>query len=148
MNHGTGTLRPARSVSLVVALAALLACRSGGGPSSPEALRDAYARALTRDDPAAAYALLSPELRATSSKEAFIARWKSQTDERAAAQAALDTLPRSLQSPQLAGETTHDGAVLTWAVVGGRYQIVSGLPGLPDLSTPASAVRAFIAAIR
>ena len=31
-------------------------CRTGGGARSPEALRDAYARALANDDPAAAYA--------------------------------------------------------------------------------------------
>lgn len=144
---GTGTLRPVRSAILLAAVAAL-ACRASGGPSSPEGLRDAYARALARDDAAAAYALLSPELRAATTKEAFVARWKAQAEERAAAKAALETLPKPLQSPQLAGETVHDGAVLRWAVVNGRYQIVSGLPGLPDLSTPASAVRALIAAIR
>lgn len=133
---------------LALALLATPACKTGGGARSPEALRDAYAKALARDDPEAAYALLSPELRATTSKEAFVLRWKSQAEERSAAKAALDTLPKTLQAPQLAGETTHDGAVLTWAMVSGRYQIVSGLPGLPDLSTPASAVRALIAAIR
>lgn len=130
------------------ALLALPACKAGGGARSPEALRDAYARALARDDAGAAYALLSPELRATTPKDVFVARWKAQAEERAAAEAALETLPKPLMSPQLAGETTHDGAVLSWAMVGGRYRIVSGLPGLPDLSTPASAVRALIAAIR
>jgi hypothetical protein len=111
-------------------------------------LRDAYARALAADDPAAAYALLSPELRAATSQEAFTARWKTQAAERAAAKAALDTLPPALKAPVRGGETLHEGAVLSWAQVGDGYQVVSGLPGLPDLSTPAGAIRAFVVAVR
>jgi hypothetical protein len=111
-------------------------------------LREAYARALAADDPAAAYALLSPELQAATSKEAFTARWKAQTAERAAARAALETLPPALKPPIRGGETAHDGAILTWAMVGGHYQVVTGLPGLPDLSTPSGAIRAFVAAVR
>lgn len=126
----------------------VMACRGGGGARSPEALRDAYARALARDDPEAAYALLSPEVRATTPKEAFVARWKAQAEERAAAKAALDTLPPGLSPALKAGETVHGESVLRWVEVDGRYQIVEGLPGLPDLSTPAAAVRAFIAAVR
>ncbi|MCY1062509.1 hypothetical protein [Nannocystis sp. SCPEA4] len=111
-------------------------------------MRDAYARALAADDPAAAYALLSPELRAATSKEAFTARWKTQAAERAAAKAALDTLPPALKAPVRGGETLHEGAVLSWAQVGDGYQVVSGLPDLPDLSTPAGAIRAFVLAVR
>ncbi|MDC0719313.1 hypothetical protein [Nannocystis bainbridge] len=139
------TLR--RAAPLLLA-AMLLACRGGGGARSPEALREAYARALAADDPAAAYALLSPELRAATSKAAFAARWKAQAGERSAARAAIETLPPALEAPLRGGETVHDGAALAWAFVGGRYQVVSGLPGLPDLSTPASAIRAFLAAVR
>ncbi|WAS98217.1 hypothetical protein [Nannocystis punicea] len=138
---------PRRSPLLLAGLL-LLACRGGGGARSPEALREAYARALTADDPAAAYALLGPELRAATSKEVFTARWKAQAAERSAAKAALDTLPPALKPPVRGGETVHDGAVLAWAMVGGHYQVVTGLPGLPDLSTPAGAIRAFLAAVR
>lgn len=145
-------MRPVPKTILLALLAlpalSLAACRAAGGARSPEALRDAYARALADDDPAAAYALLSPELRASTSKQAFVARWKTQAAERAAARAAVDTLPAALKAPVLGGETVHDRAVLTWARVGGAYQIVGGLPGLPDLSTPASAVRALIGALR
>lgn len=139
-------MRPVRTI--LFGLAALAACRAGGGARSPEALRDAYVRALADDDPAAAYALLSPELRAATSMQAFAARWKAQSAERAAARAAARDLPAALAAPVYAGETVHDRAVLTWARVGGRYQITGGLPGLPDLSTPASAVRALISALR
>ena len=144
-----GVRRPLRRrSSLLLAGLLLLACRGGGGARSPEALREAYARALAADDPAAAYALLGPELRAATSKEAFTARWRAQAAERSAARAALDTLPPALKPPVRGGETVHDGAVLAWAQIGGHYQVVTGLPGLPDLSTPASAIRAFLTAVR
>lgn len=132
----------------LLAVLTLAACRPAAGARSPEALRDAYARALARDDADAAYALLSPELRATTSKAAFVARWKAQAEERTAAAAAIDGLPPALKPALKAGETVHDATVLRWVEVDGRYQIVSGLPGLPDLSTPAGAVRALIAALR
>ena len=125
-----------------------MACRSGAGARSPEALRDAYARALAADDPGAAYALLSPELRASTSREAFTARWKAQAAERAAAKAALETLPPALKAPIRGGETLHEGAVLSWAQIGDSYQVIGGLPGLPDLSTPTGAIRAFVVAVR
>lgn len=137
-----------RQAALLLVLAGTAACRTGGGARSPEALRDAYARALAADDPAAAYALLSPELQAATPKDAFTARWKAQTGERAAARAGLESLPPALKPPIRGGETLHEGAILAWAMAGARYQIVAGLPGLPDLSTPAGAIRAFIAAVR
>lgn len=125
----------------------LAACRSSGA-RSPEALRDAYAEALRRDDPDAAYALLAPELQAKTSKQAFRARWKAQAAERKAARAAIADLPASHRAAIAGGQTVHGDRVLTWAQVGGRYQIVAGLPGLADSSTPAQAIRAFLAAVR
>ncbi|HEY8380318.1 MAG TPA: hypothetical protein VIK91_27720, partial [Nannocystis sp.] len=149
LNHARKrTPRRAAAMSLLLAVLALVACRSAGGARSPEALRDAYARALAADDPAAAYALLAPELQAATPREEFEARWKAQAAERSAARAALETLPPALKAPIRGGETVHDGAILRWAEVGGTYQILTGLPGLPDLATPAGAIRAFIAAVR
>lgn len=135
------------SLRLVAALLLLSACRPIGA-RSPEALRDAYAQALRRDDPDAAYALLSRELQAKTSREAFRARWKAQASERKAAQAAIKDLPASHRAAILGGQTVHGDRVLTWAQVGGHYRIVAGLPGLPDSSTPAQAIRAFLAAVR
>lgn len=131
---------------LLLALA-LAACKHAGA-RSPEALRDAYAAALRRDDPDAAYALLSPALQATTTREAFRARWKASAGERAAALKAVDELPKTLQRPISGGQTVHGDRVLTWAEVGGRYQIVQGLPGLPDTSTPAQTIHAFLTALR
>lgn len=125
----------------------LAACRSSGA-RSPEALRDAYAQALRRDDPDAAYALLGPEVQARTTREAFRARWKASASERAAQTTALTDLPATHQRPISGGRTVHGDRVLTWAQVGGRWQIVDGLPGLPDTSTPAQTIRSFLAALR
>lgn len=127
---------------------ALPACRSARGARSPEALRDAYAQALKRDDPDAAYALLSPELQARTPRAEFRARWQAQTRERAAAQTALASLPPAQRAAIAGGQTVHGDRVLTWVDVAGRYQIVDGLPGLPNSSTPAQTIRAFLAAVR
>ena len=134
-----------RPLALALALAAPLA-RTPRAPRSPEALRDAYAAALRRDDADAAYALLTPELQATESREVFRRRWSEQ---RQAALADLEALDESRRAAVLGGTTAHrGGAVLRWAEVAGTYRVVGGLPGLPDASTPAQALRAFIAAVR
>lgn len=136
------------SLILLALALALPACRSSRGARSPEALRDAYAQALKRDDPDAAYALLSPELQARTLRAEFRARWQAQSAERAQAQTALASLPPAQRAAIAGGQTVHGDRVLTWAEVAGRYQIVAGLPGLPDISTPAQAIRAFLAAVR
>jgi len=132
---------------LLLALLLAPACKSGGA-RSPEALRDAYAVALRHDDPAAAYALLSPQLQAATTRAAFTKRWKAQKQEREAALVAIKSLPASHRAAILGGQTVHGERVLAWVQVAGHYQIVHGLPGLPDSSTPAQAIRAFLAALR
>lgn len=140
-------LRFTSGLLLGASLLASTACRSSGA-RSPEALRDAYAQALRRDDPAAAYALLSPQLQAATTRAAFAARWKAQTREREAALAAIKGLPPTHRAAILGGQTVHGDRVLAWVQVAGHYQIVHGLPGVPDISTPAQAIRAFLAAVR
>lgn len=136
-----------RLLLLAAVLIAPAACKHAGA-RSPEALRDAYAQALRRDDPDAAYALLAPSVQATTTREAFRARWKSAASERAAALAAIGDLPKTHTRAIAGGQTVHGDRVLTWTEVGGRYQIVQGLPGLPDTSTPAQTIRAFLTALR
>lgn len=136
------------SLSLLTLALVGSACRNSAGARSPEALRDAYAQALKRDDPDAAYALLSSELQARTPLSEFRARWRSQSGEHAEARKALANLPSAQRAPIAGGQTIHGDRVITWAEVAGHYQIVSGLPGLPDTSTPAQAIRAFLAAIR
>ncbi len=116
---------------------------------SPEALREAYADAITRDDPATAYALLSPELQARMGPKEFTQRWARQAEDREAAAADLEALPPAQALPLYRGTTLHpNGAELSWSYASGAFQINAGLPGFADISTPAQALRSFIAAIR
>ncbi|MEZ4452333.1 MAG: hypothetical protein R3B09_22895 [Nannocystaceae bacterium] len=141
------------AAALACALAAALPGCGHRGYRTPEALREAYHQALARDDPKAAYALLTPEVQSRIAFEQFRARWEA---EKADHQAALTELEAVTGAPEAAtrapvrgGTTVHpNGATLEWAEVGGRYLVVSGLPGLPDTSTPAQAIRAFVAAVR
>lgn len=142
-------LRAALAIGLAIGLVATLPGCAGRGHRSPEALREAYAAALERDDPDAAYALLAPEVQARMSREQFTARWRDQAADREAAAADLAALPADLRAPLARGTTIHsNGAVLQWTVAGDDYLVVSGLPALADRATPAEAIRAFIAAVR
>lgn len=133
---------------LPVVLALAPACASQK-IRTPEALRDAYAGALRRDDPEAAYRLLAPEVQARISRDEFVRRWRESPGEREVALADLEAVGDDQKAALLGATTVHEGgAVLRWAEVAGAYAIVGGLPGLPDTSTPAQAIRAFIAAVR
>jgi hypothetical protein len=142
----TGTSRHGTLALLGVLL--VLAC-SHGQARSPERLRDAHVAALAANDPAAAYALLAPDVRAAVPYEEFAARWKADAAEHEAAVAAAKRLDPALEAPLHGGTTVHAGGrVLQWTQVDDELQVVDGLPGRPDTSTPAQAVRAFIAAVR
>jgi len=134
--------------ALVLSLGGSAGCRSKP-TRSPERLRDAHVAALRTDDPKAAYALLSPELRAAVSYAEFEARWKADAAEREAAIEAAESLDPAVATPIHGGTTVHPGGrVLRWTQVGDEVQVVEGLPGRPDTSTPAQTVRAFVAAVR
>ena len=136
----------ARRALLLLLVAAAAACAQA---RSPARLRDAHVAALKADDPKAAYALLAPELRAAVPYADFEARWKADAAEREAAVAAAESLDPALAAPLHAGTTVHDGGrVLRWAQIDDELVVVDGLPGRPDTSTPAQAVRAFVAAVR
>ncbi|MCX4245508.1 hypothetical protein [Paraliomyxa miuraensis] len=142
--------RGSRWLGLAVAFGVALGIGCGHRQArSPTRLRDAHVQALRADDPAAAYALLAPEVQATVSFEEFEARWKSDSAEHAQAIAAAESLDPALQDPLHGGTTVHPGGrVLHWTQVDDALQITDGLPGRLDTSTPAQAVRAFIAAVR
>lgn len=138
--------------SIVAAIGLLLvgslACGHGQA-RSPTRLRDAHVAALRANDPAAAYALLAPEVQASVSFEEFEARWKADTAEHREAVTAAGSLPPELEAPLHGGTTVHEGGrVLHWTQVEDELQVTAGLPGRPDTSTPAQAIRAFIAAVR
>lgn len=137
-----------RTSTLLLIGCLALACAHGAG-RDPEQLRQAYADALRRDDPDAAYDLLSPEVQARVSREAFRDRWKRSADERAEQHKGIKKLDEELSQPVMSGVTTHEGGRLVqWTHVDGSWLVVSGLPGTFDTSTPAATIRAFIRALR
>ncbi|MCA9689091.1 MAG: hypothetical protein KC636_05735 [Myxococcales bacterium] len=144
---GSAHRRALGGVALALALGGL-ACKSAR-IRGPEELRDRYLAALKSNDPDAAYALLAPEVQARTTPAEFRARWQAQKKEREAAIAAINKLDDAHKAPVRSGTTVHRGGhVITWAEVEGRYRIVDGLPGLPNTTTPAAAIRSLIAAVR
>lgn len=137
-----------RRIAFALALVATMGCAKRG-PRSPERVRDAYGEALAKDDPAAAYALLEPGLRAKIPYKEFEARWKQNKGERKAARDAVRKVPEGSKAAVRGGTTVHSGGrVLTWTEAGGRYYVVDGLPGTASSATPAQAIRSLIAAVR
>lgn len=120
-----------------------------GTPSSPSRLRDAYLDALEHDDPAAAYALLSPSVQSTIDEQAFTERWRQQANEREIQLDEARARPEHLDGVVWRGTTVHDhGVVLAWTRVGDDY-VVTGT-SLPSTTqqTPEDVIRAFVAALR
>ena len=77
---GDDWVRAARGAALFVVL--VVAAAACGQARSPARLRDAHVAALKADDPAAAYALLAPEVRAAVPYAEFEARWKEENSRR------------------------------------------------------------------
>lgn len=137
----------ARTVHLCLCfcLATVSAC--GGLRSRPQAVRDAYLDALEDDDADAAYDLLSPAAQAEISREAFKSMWSEAKGQRTRQEQQLGSLDKEDKSPVMFATTTHGAdKILHWAEVDGHYRIVSGLPGLPDRSTPRTTLLGFVAA--
>jgi hypothetical protein len=133
-------------VALLFALA-LPACKRKS-TRGPEGLRDAWVAALAADDPKAAYALLAPSVRARVPYEEFVARWKNDAKQRADVVAQAKKLPADLRVVAKNATSVHDGGiVLRWTRVGDDWLVVDGLPGARGASTPAAAIRGFIAAM-
>ena len=134
-----------------LALVTGIGCRHPG-PRNPEDLHAAYLDALRKDDPDAAYQLLSPELQARIDADSFRARWQANAKERKMALDAAEARRRvdGDAPPAVRGaQSTHEGGhTLVWTQAGDSYLVVSGLPGIPDTSTPEATVRTLIAALR
>lgn len=114
----------------------------------PEGLRDAWVAALAANDPKAAYALLAPSVRARVPYDQFVARWKDDAKQRGDVVAAAKKLPADLRVVAKNATSVHDGGiVLRWTKVGDDWLVVDGLPGARGASTPAAAIRGFIAAM-
>ncbi len=136
-----------RLTRTLVALALLSACERGG-TRSPQAAREAYLTALRNDDPAAAYALLAPDVRARVEYASFKARWQADGAERKSTLAQAKAMAGGRAPTSHAATTVHaDGVVLHWAKVGDRWLVTGGLPPASRASTPAGAIRGFVGAL-
>jgi hypothetical protein len=137
-----------RAVAIALTLAIAPACKKGR-TQTPEDLRAAWMSALERDDPDAAWELLSPEARGQIGHDAFIERWKSQTEERERQLEAAKELSKDANVAVLEGRTTHEGGrELRWTQVGEHYYVRDGLPGMPTTMTAEGTIRAFVEALR
>lgn len=118
----------------------LAACASS---PSPESAIDAYRAALRRDDPGAAYALLSKEVRATLTLEGFVAQWRALKAERLA---QAEQLARA-RVVALEARVTAGGSVLQLRDEGSGWRVQqSAWPG-EALQTPEAAMRALARAV-
>jgi len=138
-----------RAVRCALALALTLAGCSTRGPRSAEKLYEAYLDAIARNDAKAAYALLTPAVKAATPRAEFEARWAQQRAEHAA---ILESKPRE---PTIIhqGATVHAGGrVLTWAENPGddprAYYVTGGLPTEGRTDTPVEAIRTLLAGLR
>jgi hypothetical protein len=132
-----------------LALVLLLVAACGPrGAGSIEATRDAYLDALKDDDPKRAYELLAPEVRAKVDYASFAARWKADTAERKATLEQAKKLGANKHVASHTATTVHDGGtMLHWAKVGDAWVVTGGLPPAARATTPAEAIRGFLAAL-
>lgn len=130
-----------------IALAMLVAGCASAGARTPEAAIAALRRAESTRDPKAAYALLSPTARASVDYAAFEKRWTAATAASASPEKVAATPKTTLVATTHGATTIHDdGLVLRWAKIGRQWMVVWGLPPAPRSSTPAEAIRSFLAA--
>jgi len=134
-----------RSAVLVVLLLAACGPR---GTRSAEATRDAYLDALAKDDPKRAYEMLAPQVRAKVDYTSFEARWRADAAERKATLAQAKSLGDGKHVASHTATTVHEGGiVLHWAKVGDDWLVTGGLPPAARATTPAEAIRGFLAAL-
>ncbi len=154
--------------SLLLLLLEATACHSTPRIKTPQDAAQAWRVAIERGDAELAWSLLSPGLQAQLGHEGFVAAFEasreqlkndlagSNADSPGEKRSGKGSAKRE-RGPSKTGHVTelrtattvHEGGQwLTWVEVDGQYLVASGLPGLPDLSTPERAIRAFIAAAR
>jgi PAS domain-containing protein len=136
-------LRP----SALVLLLALAGCGAPGLPA-PRSAVAAYLSALERDDPHAAWALLSDPVRARLREPAFRERWSASADERKAQAAALKAaLDRGGPLDEWASVVFPDGQRVPVAREAGAWRLTSTSLDQAHAATPAEALERLADAI-
>jgi hypothetical protein len=142
-------MNPRRLAAVFTALASLGACAGARGPSSPaaEGVR-AYVKALHADDPRAAYALLSSDVRKKLSYDEFALQWKQGDKERAAQARELeDGLKGNPDVGERALISFSDGKLVSLEREGTTWRLESELVSRSRARQPRDAIRRFADAI-
>lgn len=142
-----------RQILGIVGAVLLLDAACGGasqpvrGPSATDALR-AWNEAVDRDDPRAAYALLSPAAQKQVPYEDFERRWRAHPEERRRQAHALGaSLGGAAQIPERATVTLHDGQTATLVREGDVWRLESPLVSSVSAARPQDALRQFAIAV-
>jgi hypothetical protein len=137
-----------RTAAFVLALVTSVGC----GPSltsrpAADGVRELVA-ALKRDDPRAAYALLSAETRRRVSYDQFAAEWKQQATERAWQVRALeDSLRGDPDVGERAQVSYRDGRTIDLDRDGATWHLDAALLGRTRAARPRDAIRALATAL-
>lgn len=131
------------------ALIVVAACGGSAGPATPAADgARAYLRALQRNDPRDAYAMLSADTRHRVSYDEFARAWKDSAKERAW---QAEVIARSLQGNPDVGEralvTYSDGKLVSLGREGKIWRLDNELVSRSRAQQPRDAIRLFAEAI-
>ena len=123
----------------------LAACAGPRGPSTPASTGvHAYLSALKRDDPRAAYGLLSSATRKKVSYDEFALQWKQNPKER---KWQIEAIERSLEGNPDVGErarvTFSDGKIVPLERDGKRWLLETELVSRSRAKRPRDAIRVF-----
>jgi hypothetical protein len=137
-------------LGVIAWIVALAAC-AGGGPAGSSPASDglrAYVAALHSDDPQAAYALLSSEVRKNLSFEEFSIAWKKTAAERHwQAKALEENLRGNPDVGEHAIARVGDGKLVELGREGASWRLESELVAHAHAKDPSDAIRMFAQAI-
>jgi len=130
-----------------VALAALVGGAHAPSVARPESGLAAYAKAIERDDPRAAYALLAADVKQRTSEADFTARWRAAVEERKAQQADLAAAVAAGHVTERARVVRPDGRAGVVVLESSGWRVTNPRSSEPGPQTPEEAVRRFARAL-
>jgi hypothetical protein len=140
-----GTIRPAVAVALLSALVGCAGGSSGPPVRDPGDTVSAWRAAVANDDPRAAYALLSPRVRAELTYSEFERQWKATAVERKRQVEAMGADGGELEAA--AQLTLADGKKTRLVREAGGWRLETPLLTSSRASSPQEAMRLFATAL-
>jgi len=130
-----------------VALVALIGCARAPSVARPESGLAAWARALERDDPHAAWLLLAADVRQRSSEAELTARWRATADERKQQAAQLAAAVAGHRVTESARLVRPDGRASFAVLEEAGWRVTNPRSSEPGPQTPEEALRRFARAL-